>query len=69
MQDGGLYSFGGSAESHLIHMSSIQGGEGSSPLVLLSPDDMVNSELVVGIKPGDCSVVIEYPFDNFTHIW
>ena len=31
--------------------------------------DMVNSESVVGIKPGDYGVVIGYQVDEFTHTW
>ena len=30
---------------------------------------MVNSESVVGIKPGDSGVVIGYQVDGFTHTW
>ena len=30
---------------------------------------MVNSESVVGIKPGDSSVEIGYQVDKFTHTW
>ena len=30
---------------------------------------MVNSESVMGIKPGDSSVVIGYQVDEFTHTW
>ena len=31
--------------------------------------DMVNFESVMGIKPGDCGVVIGYQVDEFTHTW
>ena len=34
---------------------------------MVAADDMVNSELVVGMKPGDSSVVILFQVDNFTH--
>ena len=34
---------------------------------LALPDDMVNSKSVVGMKPGDSSVVIGYKVDEFTH--
>ena len=30
---------------------------------------MVDSQSVLGIKPGDSSVVIGYQVDEFTHIW
>ena len=30
---------------------------------------MGNSKSVVGIEPGDCSVVIGYQVDDFTHTW
>ena len=30
---------------------------------------MVNSESVMGIKPGDSCVVIGYQVDEFTHTW
>ena len=32
-------------------------------------DDMVDSESVIGVKPGDSSVVIGYQVDEFTHTW
>ena len=38
-------------------------------LGLVPSDDTVNSESVVGIKPGDSSVVIGYQVDEFTHTW
>ena len=30
---------------------------------------MVDSEIVVGIKPDDSGVLIEYQVDEFTYIW
>ena len=30
---------------------------------------MVNSESVVGMKPGDSGVVIGYQVDDFIHTW
>ena len=57
-QYGGEYSFGGSAESHKIHLPSQHGREGSSFLGLSPPNDTVDSESVVGIQHGDCGVVI-----------
>ena len=55
----GAYNFGGLAESHLIHPPSLNGGEGSLPGFVPS-NDMVDSEFVVGIKLGDCGMVIGY---------
>ena len=48
---------------------SLHGGEGSSFAGLVPPDDMVNSESVVSIKPGDSGVVIGYQVDEFNHTW
>ena len=39
---------------------SLHDGEGSSFPGLVPSDDMVDSESVMGIKPGDSSVVIGY---------
>ena len=55
---GGAYSLGDSAESHPIPPPSLHVGEGSSFPGLVPSDDMVDSESVMGIKPGDSSVVI-----------
>ena len=66
---GGVYSLGGSIESHLISLPSLCDGEGSSFPGLVPSDDVVNSESVMGIKPGDSSVVIGYQVDEFTHTW
>ena len=35
----------------------------------MQSDVMVNSESVMGIKPGDSSVVTVYQVDEFTHTW
>ena len=32
-------------------------------------DDTVDSESIMGIKPGDSSVLIGYQVDEFTHTW
>ena len=56
-------------ESHLISLPSLHDGEGSSFPGLVPTDDAVNSESVIGIKPGDSSVVIRYKADEFTHTW
>ena len=63
----GAYSLGGLAESHLIPLPSLHDGEGFSFPGLVPSDDMVNSESVMGIKPGDSGVVIGYQVDEFTH--
>ena len=57
---GGVYSLGGSTESHLIPPPSLHDGEGSSFPGLVPSDDVVNSDSVMGIKPGDSSMVIGY---------
>ena len=66
---GGAYSLGGSLESHSIPLPSLNDGEGSSFPGLVPSDDMVNSESVMGIKPGDSGMVIGYQVDEFTHTW
>ena len=66
---GGAYSFVGLAESHPIPPPSLHGGEGSSFPGLVPSDDTVNSESVMGIKPGDSSVVTGYQVDEFTCSW
>ena len=66
---GGAYSFGGLAESHPICLPSLHSREGSSFPGLVPSNDTVNSESVMGIKPGDFGVVIGYQVDEFTHTW
>ena len=66
---GGEYSLGGSIESHPIHLPSLCDGEGSSFPGLVPSDDAVNSDSVMGIKPGDSGVVIGYQVDEFTGTW
>ena len=61
---GGAYSFGGLADSHLIPLPSLHSGEGSSFLGLVPSGDTVDSESVMGIKPGDSGVVIRYQVDD-----
>ena len=65
----GAYRFGGFAESHQISLPSLHGMDGSHFPGLALPSDRVNSESVVGIKPGDSGVVIGYHVDEFTHTW
>ena len=59
----------GAQQSHPIPPPSLHDGEGSSFPGLVPSDDMVNSESVMGIKPGDSSVVIAYQVDESTHTW
>ena len=66
---GGVYSLGGSIESHLIPLPSLHDGEGSSFPGLVSSDDAVDSDSIMGVNPGDSSVVIGYQGDEFTHTW
>ena len=44
-------------------------GEGSSFPGLVPSDDGVDSNSVMGIKPGDSGVVIGYQVDKFTRTW
>ena len=66
---GGVYSLGGSIESHQIPPPSLHDGEGSSFPGLVPSDDVVNSDSVMGIKSGDSGVVIGYQVDEFTRTW
>ena len=66
---GGVYSLGGSIECHPIPLPSLHDGEGSSFPGLVPSDDVVISDSVVGVKPGDSGVVIGYQVDEFTHTW
>ena len=59
----------GAWQSHPFLPPFLHGGEGSSSPVLVSSDDMVDSESAMGIKPGDSGVVIGYQVDEFTHTW
>ena len=54
------YSFGVLAESHLIPLPSLHGGERSSFPGLVPSNDMMDSDSAVGIRPGDSGVVIGY---------
>ena len=57
------------AESHPIPLPSLHGEEGSSSTGLDSSNDTVDSESVMGIKPGVSGAVIRYQVDEFTHTW
>ena len=66
---GRVYSLGASIESHPIPPPSLHDGEWSSFPGLVPSDDAVNSDSVVGIKPGDSGVLIGYQVDEFTCTW
>ena len=66
---GGVYSLGGSIESHLIPPPSLHDGEGSSFPGLVPSDDAVYPDSVMGIKHGDSGVVIGYQVDEFICTW
>ena len=66
---GEAYSLRGSVESHLIPLPSLHDVEGYSFTGLVPSDKVGNSDSVMGIKPGDSSVVIGYQVDEFTHTW
>ena len=68
-QYGGTCSFGSSAETYLIPLPSLHCGEGSSFPGSAESNDTVNSESVVGVKPGNYCVVIGYQVDEFTCTW
>ena len=62
-----IYSFGGSAVSHLMPLPSLHGRDGSSFPGLSAAD--VNSESVVGIQPGDSGMMTGNQVDELTHTW
>ena len=53
--------------AQFIHIPYLAGK--SSLLGCVPPADMVDSEYVVGIKPGDSAVMIGYQVEEFTHTW
>ena len=59
----------GTWQSLLTPLPSLHGGEASSFPGLVPSSDTVNSESVVGIKPGDSGVLNGYHIDYFTHTW
>ena len=69
MQYSGVYSFGSLVDSHLIPPPSIHCGSGSSFPGLVPPGDMDYSELVLGAKTSDFSVMIGYKVDHFACTW
>ena len=56
----------GAWQSHPIPPPSLHDGERSSFLGLVPSNDTVDSESLVGTKPGDSGVVIGYQFHEFT---
>ena len=66
---GGVYSLGGSIESHLIPLPLLHTWEGSSFPGLVPSDDAVNLDSVMAVKPCDSGVVIGYQVDEFTRTW
>ena len=52
-----------------MSLHSLHDGERSSFPGLVPSDDVVNSDSVMGIKPGDSGVVIGYRVDQFTRTW
>ena len=54
-------------QSHSFPLLYLDGREGSSFSGYVSPNDMVDSKSVVGVKPCDFVVVIGYQVDEFTH--
>ena len=63
------YTALGAQWSHLIPLPSLNDGEGSSFAGLVPSDDVVDSDSVMGIKPGGSGVVIGYQVDEFTCTW
>ena len=55
-------------QNQLITLPGRHGGEGSSSPGLVQPDGIVNSKLLVDVKPGNSSVVIGYQVDNYSHL-
>ena len=68
-QYGGAYSFGHSIDSHPTLGPFPHGREEFSLPGFLPPNDTVNSKSVVGVTPGNSSVVTGFQVDEFTCIW
>ena len=56
----------GLLHNYLILFPALHGEEESYLTCLVPPDNTVDSESVLGAKPGDSGVVIEYQLNNFT---
>ena len=57
-------------QQRVTNASSFPTWQGEASLAdLVQPDDIANSESVLGIKPGYCSVVIGYQVDELTYTW
>ena len=54
----GVYSYGSLAENHLTSLPSLHCAEGLLFSGLVLPIDTVDSKLVMGVEPGDFSVLI-----------
>ena len=55
--------------SHPIPQPSLHAWEWYSFLGFVSPNDMSNSEYMMGVKPGDSGVVIGCQVEEFTCTW
>ena len=67
-QNGLAYSFRGLAETHLIPLPFLCGGERHSFPGSIQSNDMVISKSVVVVNPGDSGVVIGYRLMNYSHL-
>ena len=65
----GHAALGGLCGKSHIPPPSLHGGKGYSFPGLVPPNGTVITKLSVGIKPGDCGVIIGYQVDEFTHNW
>ena len=63
------YILEGLAEGHMIPLASLHGRDGSAFPGSVPPSDMVNSESVVWVKPGNSGVMIDYQVDEFSCTW
>ena len=59
----------GALQSHLIPLPFLCGWERHSFPGNVQSNDMVISESVVVVNPGDSGVVIGYQADEFSHTW
>ena len=59
----------GLQQFHEIPLPSVYGEDGPSLPGFVWHDDIVNSESVVGINPGDACVMTQYQVDEHTCIW
>ena len=66
---GWVYSFRHLVESYPVPSPSIHGGGGVFFPGNAPPSDTVDSESVVGVKPGDFGVLIRQQVNEFTCTW